>query len=101
MLLARCNKQKIAYQTDPIRSRVLLEVLHQMSIRHPLHNKLERICRSVNKGDDVRVTQPFHLDGRVDEGLQNPGISMNRRSEDTGRRMRVTSEFREVFSEKI
>ena len=61
---------------------MFLEVLRQVSTRHPLRNNLERIHRHANERDYVRVTESFQRNGQVDGLLQLPRISMSGRGED-------------------
>jgi len=55
------------HQTDPVHTWVLLNELHQGSVRHPLRDDLQRVCCDADERDDVRVPQPFPGDSLFEE----------------------------------
>ena len=71
------------HQASPIRTQILLEILYQIPVRHPLRYKLQRIKRYTNEGNDILVSQPFPQDRLPAECLRTdtcPSVNVEKRA---------------------
>lgn len=59
-------------QGDPIRAGVVVDVIGQSAVGHPLGHELERISGDTKERDDVWVSQSLPHDGFLEKQLQRP-----------------------------
>ena len=54
-VIGQAQLQGRTHQADPIRTWISCDELHEISVRHPLPDDLQRICRDADERDNARV----------------------------------------------
>ena len=65
-------KQKVTYETYPVRVRVARDVLGHDPTWHPVRDQLRRIDSSTQKGDNIRMCQVFPDHSHLVKDLWDP-----------------------------
>ena len=63
------NRRGNTYESEPVCTRVFLDVFRQIAARHPFRNQLERGGSDTEERDDVWVFQAFPQHGPLVERL--------------------------------